>query len=126
MRKNRIVLGLAGAGLVLATAIGTAGSAAATTASPDQASSVCNYTNSEPFLSRGDTGTAVKQLQCELNYSLNPNLFTPLVVDGIFGQATSDAVYNFQGCVGITQDRLVGSQTWSKLDYWTVNPSYAC
>ncbi|MBV6701959.1 peptidoglycan-binding protein [Kitasatospora aureofaciens] len=126
MRKNRIVLSLAGAGLVLATAIGTAGSAAATTATPDQASSACNYTNSEPTLSRGSSGAAVSQLQCELNLSLDPGTHTPLNIDGSFGPATQTAVRQFQACAGLAVDGIVGPNTWGSLDYWYQSPNYVC
>ncbi|WBP87776.1 peptidoglycan-binding domain-containing protein [Kitasatospora cathayae] len=126
MRKNRIVLSLAGAGLVVASAIGTAGSAAATTATPDQASPSCNYTNSEPTLSRGSSGTAVKQLQCELNLSLSPSSHTPLNIDGSFGPATQTAVYQFQSCAGLSVDGIVGPNTWGSLDYWYQSPNYVC
>jgi zinc D-Ala-D-Ala carboxypeptidase len=88
-----------------------------------QSSSRCNYTNSEPTLSYGSTGTAVKQVQCELYYSVQSSNLTR---DGIFGSATRSDVKKFQGCVGLTQDGIVGPNTWSKLNYWTTASGYAC
>ncbi len=91
------------------------------TASPAQAAIIsgrCAYTSSEPTLSYDPSTykTAVKQLQCELNWSL---LYTPyLSVDGYFGSDTRAAVRTFQKCAGITVDGIVGPQTWSKLNYW--------
>jgi len=75
----------------------------------------CTYTNSQPTLSRGSSGTAVKQLQCELNRSL---YYTKVTVDGSFGPATQSAVRTFQSCAGIGVDGVVGPVTWGQLNYW--------
>ncbi|MEU9495889.1 peptidoglycan-binding domain-containing protein [Streptomyces sp. NPDC048215] len=86
-------------------------------------SSRCGYTNSEPVLSRGSTGIAVKQVQCELFYSLSTS---NLVRDGIFGAATQADVKKFQACAGLTTDGIVGEFTWYLLNRYTAASSPAC
>ncbi|MGW3649017.1 peptidoglycan-binding domain-containing protein [Streptomyces sp. NPDC000878] len=66
---------------------------------------------------------AVRQLQCELNYSMRN---TNLAEDGYFGPATRAAVLKFQGCVNITVDGIVGRVTWASLNYWAASNAYAC
>ncbi|MFF1909125.1 peptidoglycan-binding protein [Kitasatospora sp. NPDC058218] len=73
----------------------------------------CSYTSSEPVLSRGDTGIAVKQVQCELYYALSTSNLTR---DGIFGAATQADVKKFQACAGLTTDGIVGEYTWYLLN----------
>lgn len=59
---------------------------------------------------RGDTGGAVKILQVGLNaYGY------ALMSDGIFGQATDNAVRRFQSEHGLVVDGICGPQTWSVL-----------
>ena len=65
-----------------------------------------------PTLRRGSTGADVEYLQRRLN-GIG---FGSLVVDGIFGAATEEAVKKFQGQYGLTVDGVVGSQTWAKLE----------
>ncbi|MBV6700325.1 peptidoglycan-binding protein [Kitasatospora aureofaciens] len=115
MKKITAALGVAALALSL-------GVAAAPTASA-QSSSSCSYTNSEPTLSRGSTGTAVKQLQCELHYSMTGSNLTR---DGIFGGGTLNDVRRFQQCAGLDVDGIVGPNTWAALDYWTTASDYAC
>jgi len=95
------------------------------TVTPHALSSLCSYTSSQPTLSYGSTGTAVKQAQCELNWAYqNPR--GALSVDGIFGTATKNATINFQKCVHLTADGIIGPDTWSELNYWVNQPTYAC
>lgn len=115
MKKITAALGVAAFALSVGVAAAPAASA--------QASSRCNYTNSEPFLSYGDRGTAVKQLQCELYYSMRSS---DLTRDGIFGGDTLADVKKFQRCVGLPDDGLVGPKTWAQLDKWTASSGYAC
>ena len=71
-----------------------------------------NDINVRPNLRRGSTGEDVKYLQNRLN-AIG---FGSLVVDGIFGAATEEAVKKFQGNYGLTVDGIVGPQTWAKLE----------
>ncbi|MFH9353725.1 peptidoglycan-binding protein [Kitasatospora sp. NPDC017646] len=115
LAPNRLAGGLITAGIVLAAGIVTAPAASA------QTSQYCGYTSSEPTLSYGSSGNAVKQLQCELNHVVySPDASAPLDVDGVWGDATDAAVAKFQRCTGLYQDTVVGPQTWSKLDQWVV------
>lgn len=64
-------------------------------------------------LKNGMTGPQVKTLQRLLNalgYSVGS-----YGVDGSFGPATVKAVRNFQKAKGLTQDGIVGKQTWTAL-----------
>lgn len=71
-----------------------------------------NDTNSRPVLCFGSKGEDVEYLQRRLN-GIG---FGSLVVDGIFGVATEEAVKKFQKYYGLTVDGIVGSQTWAKLE----------
>ncbi|MEU9045209.1 MULTISPECIES: peptidoglycan-binding domain-containing protein [unclassified Kitasatospora] len=117
MRK--IVIGLAATGLLLAGTVATAGTANA-------AGSRCGeWSTSEPLLKVGATGDAVRELQCELNYSINPDKHAKITVDGVFGQDTLNSVYFFQKCMGYLQvDGQVGPQTWGALDWWSSVNAY--
>ncbi|MBQ0113640.1 MAG: glucosaminidase domain-containing protein [Bacteroidales bacterium] len=63
-----------------------------------------------PTLRRGDRSEAVRNLQSFLTY----RGYT-LVIDGIFGIRTFEAVQAFQSERNITVDGIVGPVTWSKL-----------
>lgn len=65
-----------------------------------------------PTIRRGSTSVYVEYLQRQLNGFG----FSSLVVDGIFGAATEEAVKNFQRYYGLTVDGVVGPQTWAKLE----------
>jgi peptidoglycan hydrolase-like protein with peptidoglycan-binding domain len=49
-----------------------------------------------------------------------------LAVDGDFGIDTYHVTTEFQQCVGITVDGIIGPVTWSKLNYWVNQPTYVC
>jgi peptidoglycan hydrolase-like protein with peptidoglycan-binding domain len=115
--KKHIAAAVAATALTLSV-----GLAAAPTASA-QSSSRCSYTNSQPTLSYGSTGTAVKQLQCELYYSV---LSSNLTRDGDFGPATLADVKKFQRCAHLSVDGIVGPNTWSSLNYWTSSSGFVC
>lgn len=68
--------------------------------------------NKKPNIFRiGSKGESVKTIQKKLNkFGYN------LVVDGIFGAATENAVYDFQRRNNITSDGIVGEKTLAKLD----------
>src|SRR5215469_9536061 len=67
-----------------------------------------------PVLRHGDSGPDVEYLQRELNKLDVPA--DDLVVDGLFGRATENAVEEYQGSRALTVDGIVGSQTWMALD----------
>lgn len=93
------------------------------TAPPAQAGLTwgCSYTNSEPILRSGSTGTVVRQLQCELNDAMrnNPAIRTsdyPTAVDGAFGAKTRRMVVAIQNCRRLTPDGIVGPKTWAAIN----------
>jgi len=63
-----------------------------------------------PVLRRGATGKYVILLQERLRYHTRI-----VTVDGVFGNGTSAAVYDFQKARGIIPDRTVGQVTWELL-----------
>ena len=65
----------------------------------------------QPTISSGATGETVRRLQRALRRT--PNL--GLVVDGVFGPATENAVKEFQQGSGLVVDGIVGPQTWAAL-----------
>ncbi len=67
-------------------------------------------------LSLGDRNTGVSLLQYYLDYlSAYYDTIPPLEVDGVFGEATRDAVIAAQATLGLTPDGVVGEQTWNTL-----------
>uniref|UniRef100_UPI000DF8079D peptidoglycan-binding protein n=1 Tax=Desertihabitans aurantiacus TaxID=2282477 RepID=UPI000DF8079D len=65
-----------------------------------------------PTISEGDQGTAVSDAQTLLNAKGGYGL----VVDGIFGPATTAAVRDFQAASGLGVDGIVGPATWAALE----------
>ncbi|HYZ61709.1 MAG TPA: peptidoglycan-binding protein [Acetobacteraceae bacterium] len=61
-------------------------------------------------LHRGLTGDAVANLQRLLS-----SVGYPVALDGDFGPATEVAVKHFQAASGLTDDGIVGSVTWAKM-----------
>jgi lysozyme len=120
----------------VAVSVVAAGGAMLATGAPAHAASsgLCSYTNSQPEITVGAQGTAVKQAQCELNwayaYAHSTNYgngsYNGLTVDGDFGQNTEAATKNFQkNCMGATNpDGIIGPNTWSALNYWVNQPGY--
>jgi murein L,D-transpeptidase YcbB/YkuD len=85
----------------------------------------CTYTQSQPTESYDPTHikTAVKQIQCELNYSL---YYTKVDIDGSFGPATLAAVRRFQDCTKTLKvDGVVGPLTWGALNAWAESSLWA-
>lgn len=77
-----------------------------------------------PILSKEDDGkqgyvSAVQRLQTMLNLWLDVaepgGTPIPLVTDGVFGPATEHGVKLFQGNNNLSQDGIVGKQTWTTL-----------
>ena len=91
----------------------------------------CTYTNSQPTLSNPSSGTAVYQVQCELNRALS-NSYATLNVDGSFGSLTQAKVRAFQTCIhynydsSVAIDGVVGPVTWNDLNFWAYNSDTAC
>jgi len=81
----------------------------------------CEYTSSQPTVSIGSSGNAVRQVQCEYNWATTG---TNIAIDGQFGPITRSAIIRFQGCVGIATDGVVGPITWSHLNYWAASNYY--
>ena len=64
----------------------------------------------------GSTGEDVAKIQEQLNaISNNFPLIPKVSVDGIFGERTQEAVKVFQSVFGLTQDGIVGSRTWYRI-----------
>lgn len=72
----------------------------------------CGYYSGTELTQYGDTGNRVREVQC----LINKRYYEPeLVVDGVFGSKTRDAVRWFQWCSIITEDGVVGKNTWHHL-----------
>ncbi|NEP90081.1 MAG: peptidoglycan-binding protein [Okeania sp. SIO2C2] len=70
-------------------------------------------TSTRLTVSLGSTGQDVKDLQVVLNATVADK---SLVVDGVFGNFTKEAVMAFQKQYSLTIDGIVGSQTWAVVD----------
>lgn len=67
-------------------------------------------------LSLGSTGPAVRTIQSQLNrISNNYPLIPKVAVNGIFDEATENAVQTFQQIFHLTQDGIVGRATWYEI-----------
>ncbi len=65
------------------------------------------------FPNYGDTGAGVKNLQYYIDYLSRFYGTIPAVdIDGIFGEATRNAVIALQQTLGLTPDGIVGYDTW--------------
>jgi peptidoglycan hydrolase-like protein with peptidoglycan-binding domain len=62
----------------------------------------------------------------EINWAWANAKGLTLTVDGIFGFGTYNETREFQGCVGLRGDGIIGPLTWSKLNYWVNQPDAAC
>jgi lysozyme len=100
--------------------------AAAPAVRPQEISAVCEYAAGEPELYEGVSGQAIaiKQAQCELNYTYASHssvnygngAYNGLTVDGSFGPETKAAVEGFQAYEEISVDGVIGPNTWGELD----------
>ena len=67
-------------------------------------------------LREGDRGIEVKIVQSYLSFIGEFNESVPVItVDGIFGPKTKAAVLAFQRYYGLTQDGIVGRNTWARI-----------
>ncbi len=71
------------------------------------------------ILRRGDTGSDVRVAQTALVRAG----YDPGAVDGVFGAKTESAVIQFQGTVGLTQDGIIGPNTWAYLEPFAMEPN---
>lgn len=70
------------------------------------------------LIRRGSQGNDVLYIQDLLNEVGEVfGLISPIAEDGVFGGATYNAVTAFQRIFGLTQDGIVGRDTWNKLNY---------
>lgn len=114
----RALVALVVGGLVLVSG-GAAASAATTTAARPPAatavlptgSPIISSTCQATYLHYGSRGTCVVQLQFALNLYFDADL----ALDGIYGPATTTAVYRFQARYGLRHDGRCGPQTWRTL-----------
>lgn len=79
----------------------------------------------------GDRGDYVREVQCLLNWAINPGTHGRIAVDGHFGPATRDKVIRFQQCANarganIAVDGRVGRQTAPHLEWWAQHSQYIC
>ena len=72
-----------------------------------------------PILRQGSEGADVTALQ----YMLRAADGIALTADGVYGQATAQAVVAFQKRADISVDGVVGAQTWGKLTDGVTAPS---
>jgi lysozyme len=86
--------------------------------------SVCGHTDARPPLQNGANGVEVKEVQCRLNLAMEPGHYAPLGVDGDFGGGTRNRVIEFQHCVNLGADGVVGPNTWAKLADWSSRNIY--
>lgn len=66
-----------------------------------------------PVLSKGATGVHVRYFQNVAKQRANQNI----VVDGIFGNQTLTAVKAVQNFFGISENGVIGAQTWGIIDF---------
>lgn len=67
-------------------------------------------------LSLGERNTGVSLLQYYLDYlSTYYDTIPPVEVDGVFGEATRNAVIAAQNALGLTPDGVVGEDTWNTI-----------
>jgi peptidoglycan hydrolase-like protein with peptidoglycan-binding domain len=67
----------------------------------------------QPLLQKGSTGPSVQRLQEQLNFHFGAR--KQLVVDGVFGTHTEQAVKIVQYRYFLVQDGIVGANTWQVL-----------
>ncbi|MFF0740464.1 peptidoglycan-binding protein [Streptomyces sp. NPDC004111] len=73
----------------------------------------CGYSPYDTYLSKGDNGPSVKELQAHLVWRGISVGSTG--IDGDFGTATYNALRTYQRTHGLAADGIAGPNTWNKL-----------
>ncbi|HET6706874.1 peptidoglycan-binding domain-containing protein [Amycolatopsis sp.] len=73
----------------------------------------------------------MREVQCLLNWAINPATFPRIAVDGEFGPRTEAKVKKFQECAnargaGLAVDGRVGPRTAPHLEWWAAHSEYIC
>jgi peptidoglycan hydrolase-like protein with peptidoglycan-binding domain len=113
---KRAALALGVAALVSGLSVGGATAAPASvpqTAGDVSAAHHCKPVLSYPTLRWGSTGPAVSYAQCILRDHGGQDID----VDGVFGPDTHNAVLNLQRFFGLTEDGIIGKDTWAVLRF---------
>jgi peptidoglycan hydrolase-like protein with peptidoglycan-binding domain len=90
--------------------VGGVGERRVVAGSPREGADVADSIAPWPLVRNGDRDHPVRTLQHLLRARAHS-----VVVDGIFGPRTDDAVRAFQGGTGLAVDGVVGPRTWSKV-----------
>jgi peptidoglycan hydrolase-like protein with peptidoglycan-binding domain len=129
--KLRQFIGL-GVALVASAALAT-GTATAMPKAPDDVSVMIRDCVDVPNqdVGIGSTGSYVREVQCLLNWAINPATFPLIAVDGQFGPITRNKVIKFQQCAnalgaGLVVDGRVGPRTAPHLEWWAAHSAYIC
>ena len=121
----------AAAALPAATSGGTERLAPAVSAAPTSAMQACPDVTDE-LVVRGSAGNHVREVQCLLNMSVDPERYRVIDEDGDFGPDTEGKVMAFQSCVnsayaaGLTIDGKAGWRTLSWLRYQAGRTEFVC
>jgi hypothetical protein len=80
---------------------------------------------------QGDNNAYVLEVQCLLNWAVNPFTYHRIAEDGDFGPDTRGKVIKFQQCAnargaGLAVDGRVGPKTAPFLEFWAANAAYVC
>ena len=67
------------------------------------------------LLKYGSKGEKVREIQYYLNQISKYYDIPSVVADGVFGNATKEAVIAFQRLFGLSQDGIIGQSTWNKI-----------
>jgi lysozyme len=121
--------------IVLSAGLLAAGTATAVAPKPPSADAAVAIRNcidvANRDVGRGDTGDYVREVQCLLNWAVNPNTYHIIAVDGRFGPDTEGKVILFQRCAnghgaGLAVDGRVGKNTAPVLEFWAASDFYVC
>lgn len=77
----------------------------------------------EGMLRMGTEGARVREAQALLNRAAVKCGFGTVIIDGDFGPSTKAAVKEFQRCVELEVDGIIGPVTWKKLETFKVDPA---